>query len=158
MTPEDLQGVAEMRGAMAVEFGDGNDPSTAIGTANATADFEEGTLSGTATEFGEYQLSDACEADVSACGDEEKLQDLGGTLEIDGDIQDVDFTYDATGQLTAVDPETGEDVTGDFALNGNGSFGELDGAIVAEGEHAGTVNFGDGQEGASGELILEEVN
>lgn len=153
---EDLPDTAEMSGVLVA--GIDASPSMFIGDASATADFAGGTLTGQANNFTEYEVTEACNAGTDGCSGT-ALQSLDGALDITGDISGTEFTYTTSGTLTGEDPEVGA-VSADIAMEGWGSFGSLDGNLVALGISEGTAalssDAGTETTGAYGVLLLEE--
>lgn len=134
---DDLPDSADMNGVMNVFLNDtqaNQDPETMfIGAASVAADFQAGTLSGDATEFGEYKLAEACDIGLEGCT-ATMLQSIDGSLDISGDITGVLFTYNASGTVSGTDLIGGESVTANLDMDGSGGFATVDGALVAIGD------------------------
>ena len=153
---EALTDTAEMQGFLGLQFGDG-DNSVLIGNASATADFNAGSLNGSASNFAEYEESAACEDGFENCTGT-LIQDLNGSLTIDGNIDGVSFDFNTTGIISGDDEDGG--FSGDINLNGNGAFGTINDKLVAVGEAKGsavlTSEEGNLTENMDGLLYLED--
>jgi len=116
-------GQASMSGYMGISDINPEDSSTtAIGKLAMDVDFDAGTVSGTASDFGIYS------GEVLT-----KEADVNGTLAVDGTVGGTDLTASATGTLS--DGETPTDV----ALNMTGSFYDDAGTLTAVGDITGTI-------------------
>ncbi len=135
---DDLPSSAEMTGFVGVET---DEDAAVIGDVTATADFDAGTLTGTASNFTEYEIS-GTEDNLTG----ERVQNLDGTLDLDGTITsgalETTFTGDLTGTLTGTtdEPGTETDLTADVDLEVAGNFGTMDGTLIAVGEVEGDVD------------------
>lgn len=110
--------------------------SVFVGDATATANFAAGTLTGTASDFEEYETSAACLDNLEGCTGT-SVQTLGGSLDIAGTITGSAFDFAATGTLSGeVDDDFG---TGEIDLAGSGNFGMDGDQLVAVGTAEGTV-------------------
>lgn len=152
---EDLPDNASLSG----QLGAGDDASDNffVGDATATADFSAGTLTGSATNFTEFEASAACAEGFDGCTGT-ALQDVDGDIDITGSITGTEFTYNANGELSTTDD--GEAVTINADLDDSGVFGTLDGGLVAiaggEGTAVVTSSAGSETVDVTGVLYLEE--
>ena len=144
ITAAQLPETATMSGYLAAAETDGTPDTLIVGNASATADFGAGTLTGTANNFTEYELSAACDTTFEGCTGTAQ-QTLGGSLDLAGTIRGTDFTYSTTGTFTGTNDQIGaytSDVTGNgvgtFAHDGNGTL-----LAVGEGSAIADVTVGD---------------
>jgi hypothetical protein len=153
---DDLPDSANLNGFLAA--GIGNSSSIFVGNASATADFNTGTLTGSADNFTEFETSAACGDSLADCTGT-ALQNIDGSLDITGDITGTNFTYNTSGVLSGNDVEGGN-ISADIDMDGAGAFGTVDGNLTALGvsEGSATLTSAAGSEvtDASGILILEE--
>lgn len=138
---EDLPDSATMKGYLAAS---NNLEGGTVYVGDATADFNfaNSTLKGTASNFNEYQLAEACVEGFESCTGEQ-TRALDGSLDIIGGIEGTSFYYDANGQLTTEDDELGM-LTANVYLNGEGGIGTLDDKLIAVGSGGGNADvFGE---------------
>lgn len=150
---EDLPDSATMKGYLAAS--DNLEGGTVyVGDATADFNFANSTLKGTASNFNEYQLAEACVDGFESCTGEQ-TRALDGSLNIIGGIDGTDFYYDATGQLTTEDDELGA-LTANVYLGGEGSIGTLDDKLIAVGSGGGSADVF-GEEGFLTDGPLENI-
>lgn len=140
---DDLPPTATMNGYIAAGAIDSS--SIIIGDATADFDFEDGRMTGSATNFNEYELAEVCDGleGFEGCTGEQ-TRSLDGSLMIDGQISGTTVYYDAQGGLTTEDADFGT-VTAGLYLEGDGDIGELDGALVLMGDGGGDVDLRDSE-------------
>lgn len=137
--PAELAGSADMTGFVAVSDNLSDDYAIA-GTLAITADFDNAEISGTATNFGEYEGS--CET-AATC---EQLSSFDGSLTLDGtiDIATSSLTGTLDGTLSG-DYEDEELGNGTFVANFDsdvgGGFLSDDQGLMAIGEIAGEAEL-----------------
>ena len=133
-----------------------------LGVANATADFEEGSLNGVANNFAAYETTGCTENLANCTGNYSDGMD--GSLLISGTITGDGFDYNINGELSGVDESddgTGFDFTANINTDGAGTFGIIDYNLVAIGTGNVSVELKSaGQEDPNltlqGVLYLEE--
>lgn len=157
ISSDDLPDSADMSGVMIVELSDSD--TGVFGDATLAADFGAGTLSGSASNFGEYEFSEACDIGIEGCTGT-MLQSIDGSLDIAGNITGIGFTYNTAGTLMGEDLENDESVTADLDMDGSGYFGAVDGNLVALGTGDGNAvlssESGSDEVGASNVLLVSE--
>lgn len=161
---DDLPDNATMNGYLAVSNSSMNgdrvessvteDGTVYLGDATADFNFANNTLSGTASNFNEYQLSENCLEALEECTGEQ-TRALNGSLNIIGGIDDTSFYYDASGQLTTQDDELGN-LTANVYLGGEGQIGTLDDKLVAVGDGGGSADLFD-EDGYLGTGYLQNI-
>ena len=112
-----------------------------LGVANATADFEEGSLNGVANNFAAYETTGCTENLANCTGNYSDGMD--GSLLISGKITASGFDYSINGELSSVDESddgTKIDFTAKIDTDGAGIFGIIDENLVAKG--TGNVSVG----------------
>lgn len=132
---EDLSGIATMTGVIAV------DTSAAeggiVGDMSVVADFGAGSMTGEATNLVEVSVFASCLTAPGCTFDGVEIeQELGGSLDLDADITDVNFEGTLTGTLTGTaDTDVGVggleaivdlDVNGGFSQDGSGLLADAD--------------------------------
>lgn len=128
---DDLPENATLSGFMAVNLEDDPD-SVFLGDATVTADFDTGSLTGSASNFGDYEVTEGCDVGFDDCT-ATKMQSINGSLDLDGDIVDTEFRYVASGILSGQNLETDERVSADLEMYGYGGFATVDETLVAVG-------------------------
>ena len=127
-----------------------------VGTARVTADFNAGSLNGSASNFEEYGYNggDGCSENLKNCS-VTLIQDLVGSLTISGTIDD----FNTTGTLSGVD-DAGSPLDAYVDLTGSGNFGMINDNLAAVGLSEGPVVLTSGEdefkEEINGILYLEE--
>ncbi|MFT5631279.1 MAG: hypothetical protein ACI82I_002225 [Gammaproteobacteria bacterium] len=137
---EELPATATMSGLIVVSA-DG-DETEIIGNMNVIADFDNAVLTGSATNIGEYEISDDCVL-AEDCNIE-LVQELSGQLDLDGTIDGTDFSGDLTGEIsgTFTDDDIGSgQFTGVVSLTAGGSFGQDDDGLMAVADLEGDVEL-----------------
>jgi hypothetical protein len=133
---EDLPDNATMNGYLAatnnLEGG-----TVYVGDAAADFNFASGNIVGTASNFNEFQLAEACVDGLEACTGE-KTRELDGFMMITGVIEETSFDYYAQGALSSNDDEFGA-LVAEVYLSGEGEIFELDGKLTAAGTGDGTA-------------------
>lgn len=123
-----------------------------VGDATADFNFANSTLSGSASNFNEYELAEACADGFEGCTGEQ-TRALDGSLNIIGGIDGTGFYYDAIGQLTTEDDELGV-LTANVYLGGDGEIGMLDDKLIAVGSGGGNADvFGE-----EGYIVGDDLN
>ena len=132
-----------------------------LGVANATADFEEGSLNGVANNFAAYETTGCTENLANCTGN--YSDGIDGSLLISGTITGDGFDYNINGELSGdeSDDGTGFDFTANINTDGAGTFGIIDYNLVAIGTGNVSVELKSaGQEDPNltlqGVLYLEE--
>jgi hypothetical protein len=110
-----------------------------VGDATADFNFASGTLLGSATNFNEYQLVEACASGFEGCTGEQ-TRALDGSMAITGDITGTTFNYNAFGGLSTEDDDLGP-VVANVNVNGSGGIGTLDDKLVAFGGGGGEADI-----------------
>lgn len=148
---EDLPDSATMNGYLAANYSDR--PFVYLGDATAEFNFQNNTLSGSATNFNEYDLSDVSEGESMLTA--EKTRALDGSVTIFGSIDGTNFEYLAGGQLTAEVEEIGT-LTANVSGGGNGAIFSLDDKLTATAVGEGDVDL-IGEDGYVGEFGIQTV-
>jgi len=131
--PADLPDNATMNGYLAASENGGD--TGYLGDATADFNFANNSLSGSATNFNEYEVSEDDDGLTTEQG-----RALDGSLAISGDIEDTTFYYSANGQLTSEVEELGT-VTANVFLDGQGNIFSLDDKLTATGAGSGSVDI-----------------
>jgi hypothetical protein len=140
---EELSGTATMTGVAILELGDtpllAGDP--VVGNMEVTADFEEGKITGAATNLAFYTVEG--EGEEATIGQVDEY--ITGQLDLVGTISEDDFVGDLTGDLSYSESQTVEgvavtvDLSGDVTTTVDGSFLSNDGDLVAAADIEGSV-------------------
>ena len=134
-----------------------------VGTAHATADFNAGSLNGSASNFEEYgdnggNANNGCSENLKDCN-LTLIQPLDGSLTISGTIENFKFSFFIDGTLLGKDLE-GSPINAKVDLAGSGDFGMINDNLAAVGLSEGTVVLTLGEdefkEDINGILYLEE--
>ncbi|PVA07423.1 hypothetical protein [Thalassorhabdomicrobium marinisediminis] len=146
---EDLPSNASMTGYVALSDYEDNE---FIGDMSMNADFAGSTISGTASNFGQFKCDTECE-DID---DLERVADLGGSLELTGGISGSEFDGSLGGDLTR--REGGETGTATLALDVEGDFLMDDAGLIADAGLEGSATFDDEPDGIDlyGRFIVAE--
>ena len=154
LTAADLPDNATMNGYLAAAQ---NLEGTTVYVGDATADFnfESGNLSGSASNFNEYELAETCADDGGACTGEQ-TRSLDGSMVITGDINGTNFDYYAFGGLSSEDEELGT-LTAEVYVGGEGAIGTLNDKLIAVGQGGGDVYLSSSEEGYLGYSSLESI-
>lgn len=142
---ETLSGTATMSGVMQAYVGDAEE--VILGEMNMVADFDNLEITGSATDLGLYEVSGSfdsnneCEAGASCSA--ERVQSLGGSLELTGDIDGNSFDGDLAGDITGDYNDEGVSGTfvGDVQMEVDGNFLEDDAGLMAAAELFGSVDL-----------------
>lgn len=146
---DDLPDNATMNGYIAATQNGGN--TVYLGDATADFNFANNLLSGSATNFNEYEVTEGEDGLMTEQG-----RALNGSLAIIGHIEDTDFFYSANGQLASEVDELGT-VTANVFLNGSGDIFLADDKLTAVGGGGGSVDLISSEEGFLGNFDLEDV-
>jgi hypothetical protein len=122
-----------------------------LGDATADFNFAANSLSGSATNFNEYEVTEG-EAGLTT----EQGRALDGSLAIIGDIDGTDFYYSANGQLTSEVDELGT-VTANVFLGGDGGIFLADDKLTAVGGGGGSVDLISSETGYLDNFELDNV-
>lgn len=123
LASEDMMAApATLSGGMEIDDEGGEGDRAAIGDMTLEADFDQGTFTGSATNFALYDANDY-----------EHEKDLAGSLSIDGTIDGTGLRGGASGTLTG-----DEDNAVELLMEGN--FYDYEGKLAAYGDMEGTVN------------------
>lgn len=134
-----------------------------VGTARATADFQNSSLNGNAFNIAEYgdnggNEDNGCSENLKDCN-LTLIQDLVGSLTISGTIEDFEFYFSIDGTLSGKDLE-GSALNANVDLRGGGDFGMINDNLAAVGLSEGSVVLTSKKEifneTISGILYLEE--
>lgn len=131
-----LSGTATMKGHIGAT-NNLNGGTVYLGDAIADFDFESSEIVGTASNFNEYQLAEACAIGFEGCTGE-KTRDLDGSMVITGTIDGNQFGYYALGALSGQDEQLGS-LVAEVYLEGAGEIGKVDDKLTAVGYGDGTV-------------------
>jgi YD repeat-containing protein len=132
---DDLPDNATMNGYLAASNDGLEGGIIYVGDATADFNFLNSTLIGTASNFNEYELAEACIGGFEECTGEQ-TRALGGSLNLIGGTFDEDdgaetgFYYSAQGQLTGEDDDLGT-LTANVFVGGQGSIVTLDDKLIA---------------------------
>jgi YD repeat-containing protein len=131
---DDLPDNATMNGYLAASNDGLEGGIIYVGDATADFNFLNSTLIGTASNFNEYELADACSGGFEECTGEQ-TRALGGSLNLIGGTFDdggaeTGFYYTAQGQLTGEDDDLGT-LTANVFVGGEGSIVTLDDKLIA---------------------------
>ncbi len=144
---DDLPDNATMNGYIAASHDGGG--TVYLGDATADFNFANNSLSGSATNFNEYEVTEGDDGLMTEQG-----RALDGSLAIIGDIEDTAFYYSANGQLTSEVEDLGT-VTANVFLNGSGGIFLADDKLTAVGTGSGSVYLTSSEEGFLGNVDLE---
>lgn len=142
VTVAELPPTATMRGIIGAELlrsGDVTADQLLFGTTEFSADFTTGRLSGSASDFGLYDMTETQnESDPGA-----KLADLGGSLPVTGTIAGVMFDYTATGNLSGPATSGGTVPVATTLVSGTtagsfAGFAKADELLIGAGDVSGT--------------------
>ena len=149
----ELPNSANMKGAIGVDIAGAN--HSIVGEATATADFAGGTITGSADNLAFYDANDGCFDNLNTCVGTH-VQDVNGSLNLNGAITGNTFTYNVAGTLS----EDGSNTTAAIDMDGTGAFGKVDNKLVAAGLSDGTALLSSNGPGVSlaaeGVLLLTE--
>jgi hypothetical protein len=154
VTADDLPDNATMNGYLAASENYstmGEVITVYLGDATADFNFENNTLSGSATNFNEYEVSEGEEELTTEQG-----RALDGSMAIIGGIDDTSFYYSANGQLTSEVEDLGT-VTANVFLNGSGGIFSLDDKLTATGTGSGSVELTSSETGSLGGFDLDSA-
>lgn len=162
LSVDDLPDSAQLNGVYAVHSSSTKDRAAYYGNSSATADFAKGTLTGTASNFGEYDAVGTCNIDedpsLSNCTGE-LLQSLDGTIEYTGVISGTSFVFSSSGVLSGKNLANDTPLEAQIQTTGAGGFAGYQGNIFAAGVHSGSITYSNGDPSLTnmdGILILTE--
>ncbi|MCF6443661.1 hypothetical protein [Nereida sp. MMG025] len=157
--PATLPTTADLTGQVGVAVF--NTETTVVGDVNATADFDNGALTGSVSNLAEFDDTNECDV-IQTCT-VGLLQELTGTLDLDATISGTAFDGDISGTLGGSDADGGPaSIQVDAVIaNGNGVFGTVDGDLTGIANVGGSVTitsgFGTETSAIGGVLIIEET-
>ena len=141
--PADLAGVATMAGFIAMEIDNPSVEGTVLGNMDVVADFDKTSISGTASDLGEYSSLAGCV--IGSDCSYNRLQSIEGELSLVGTISGANFDGSTlTGQLTYTDQNSpsGNLLNADLNLSvTNSDFYADDEGLLASAVLSGTADI-----------------